>query len=131
MVREHVKNTRPELVILENVLGLRQKDPETGRTDVGFIQESFELGGYQSFDRVVNATDYGSSNTRARVFLTKILHESADEAGTAQMYDQILSELRIQDPHPVDAFVEVAEQNATDILRELDLSPPPRAERRL
>eukprot|EP00959_Pyramimonas_sp_CCMP1952_P074714 1560960-Pyramimonas_sp.AAC.1 len=77
-IAQVVEQTRPNIVILENSTGLLQPNPGTETSDCDYIASRFSVdmgihagSRYFSFDRVVEAKDFGSKSARERVYMFK------------------------------------------------------------
>ena len=59
---------QPEIILMENVPGLLRRRTISGQRVVDLIQNEFELIGYQSDYKILDAADYGVPQHRKRLF---------------------------------------------------------------
>lgn len=81
-VSKCIRQHRPKVVILENVLGLSQASNSGDKSDSSFIEDDLASMGYWGEWVIVQATEYGSPVERERMFFLGV-HEAHDPDGSA------------------------------------------------
>ncbi len=77
-----LKNMNPaaRLCLLENVPGLRDKQPGTGRSNFDAVREAFESMGFIFAAEVFDAVDTGMPNKRKRLYMVAVGGLAPDDA---------------------------------------------------
>ena len=73
---EYIKSIRPQLVLLENVVGFRSMKHCTGGTYSEYVERELKVIGYDTWSEIVRASDWGIPQRRPRFLLIAALKGS-------------------------------------------------------
>ena len=107
---------RCQMVFLENVASLRDRDPATGRSNFDSVREIIQSLGFGFISAEFSALDMGLPVARPRLYMAGV--RCADEGAAQNLVDEVVTSIaRDAQPVPLDALL-LREGSPSDLMRD-------------